>query len=119
MSRADTFLEDRGLPILDSWFFEEDALVYQGKNASELTVDAIVGPEKTERRQSATGDYLLHVRNVKVKTSELASPEMNASVTVGGFTYNVAGIGPALGGVVDLELTRAAVEEFSRPNYRG
>lgn len=86
------------------------------RTAAEIS-QALVHPEKSERRKNEYGWYWQSVRVVKFADPGWTVYE-NATVTIDGTAYTVERIGKIPGNRIQLDLIRVEMGEVGRGNYR-
>ena len=122
-SDFDTLMAAIGVPVLMEHL--GDAITYTPAGGAGAAITGILGFEEDREDETLDGRRLRRLRDVTVNTDPadpdyggVASPALNATVTVGGVQYAVESIVSLSANLVRLALRRVTALEVSRENYR-
>lgn len=86
--------------------------------ADPVDIDAIVHPERTERRKMDHGWIKVQARDVFFDAAAVTT-RLDGTFTIGDQAYSVDELGTAEGNRTAVKLKRATAGEISRPKARG
>lgn len=122
-THADLF-QFGSLPLLMEHHSDSGRVTYTPRNGNVAAVSAIVGNEVATEDRHDTGRRRTLRRPVTITTDPagtyggVASPALNATVTVDGVIYAIESVEPLSRDVFDLVLVRHEAMEVSNPAYR-
>lgn len=124
MSTHTDMIGEAAIPLLMEQFADADRVTYKPKHGVATSLSAIVGDERSEEQTTSTGRRRVVRRRLTITTDPsgdyggVATPQLNATVTVDGISYAVESVAPVRNDVFDLQIVRYETTEVSRPDYR-
>lgn len=118
MSLHDDLFADAVLPLQIELHGDSGRVTHTPPGGEASSLDAVVGPERTDEVPDDHGTHLECVREITVQTAD-ATPLKASSFAVDGVTYAVRQIRSLGDSAVVVELVRRPMAEVSRRNLRG
>ena len=99
-------------------YFGQPILYYDPSLEDSVEIDAIVHPERTERRELAEGGWnRVQLREIFFDADD-ADVKMNGTITIGSDEYSIDATGTAEGNRTWVRIKRTLAGEISRPRAR-